>query len=451
MTECGTDSALQGGHEMKDLNKGNLVGSVNRRKLMKVVATGAFASAFLPSVVRAGPITAKKVIRIGHVIPLTGPLAAFGEAFPYVMKHVQEILKGGLKINGETYAVEILSRDSQSNAIRAGEVATDLILRDKVDLLLAECTPDCVNPVSDQAEINGVPCITTNCPWQPYVFGRKGDPKVGFEWTYHFFWGLEDATAGYVGLWKSIETNKKVGALFPNDVDANAWADPAQPGALPLTCKRNGFELLSGGSLVPGSQDYSAQIAMFQKEKVDIVTGVLAPPDFGIFWQQASQQNFRPKIVTIAKALLFPSVINSIGASADGLSTEIWWSPSHPYKSSLTGQSSADLCQAYTAETGQPWTQPMGFGHALFEVAIDVLKRTKDVENPGSILKAIKATNYSSIVGQIKWDNSELKNISKTAVVAGQWTKTDKGFDLVVCDNSNAPEIPVVRKLRPLS
>ena len=49
--------------------------------------------------------------------------------------------------------------------------------------------------MADQAEVNEVPCITTNCPWQPYFFGRKGDPAKGFTWTYHFFWGLEDVIA----------------------------------------------------------------------------------------------------------------------------------------------------------------------------------------------------------------------------------------------------------------
>ena len=42
---------------------------------------------------------------------------------------------------------------------------------------------------SDQAEVNEVPCVTTNCPWQPYFFGRKGDPAKGFTWTYHVLLG----------------------------------------------------------------------------------------------------------------------------------------------------------------------------------------------------------------------------------------------------------------------
>jgi hypothetical protein len=31
--------------------------------------------------------------------------------------------------------------------------------------------------------------------------------------------------AAYLALWKSVETNKVVGALCPNDLDGNAWAD----------------------------------------------------------------------------------------------------------------------------------------------------------------------------------------------------------------------------------
>ena len=420
---------------------------LTRRRFLKTSA----AAALLPSVMRIGPAYAAGTIRIGHVAPQTGPLAAFGEPVPFVLKHIAEALKDGLTINGKTYAIEILNRDTQSNPNRASEVAADLILRDEVKLILAASTFETVNPVADQAEVNGVPCITADCPWQSYVFGRNGDPKKGFKWTYHFFWGLEDATSTYVGLWKSAQTNQVVGGLFPNDADGNAWGDPNQPGALSQTCKRNGFTLIDPGRFTPGIQDYSAQISAFQKAGAEIVSGVLAPPDFGVFWQQAAQQKFRPKIVTIAKALLFPSVISAIGDRADGLSTEIWWSPNHPFKSGLTGQSARELNAQYEAETGRPWTQPMGFKHALFEVAVDVLKRSKNVDDPASILAAIEATDYASVVGRLRWNNPDLKNICKTPVVAGQWNKTATGFDLRVCDNSTAPEIPVQDKLRLLS
>ena len=74
-------------------------------------------------------------------------------------------------------------------------------------------------------ELNEVPCVSSVVPWQPWFFGRKGDPAKGFAWTYHLFWGLEDVIANFTNGWKTVETNKKVGGLFPNDGDGNAWGD----------------------------------------------------------------------------------------------------------------------------------------------------------------------------------------------------------------------------------
>jgi len=419
--------------------------SISRRTAVKA-GLGALAA---PAILRVIPADAQSsVIKIGHVSPRTGPLAGFGEADPFIIEQVNKIVERGIPVAGKTYKVQIISKDSQSNASRAAEVAAELILRDKVDLIVAAATPDTTNPVADQAEVNEVPCVTTNCPWQPYFFGRKGDPKKGFTWTYHFFWGLEDVIAAFLALWDSAQTNKVVGGLFPNDADGNAWGD-AQLG-LPPALAKAGYRLIDPGRYQLMNNDFTSQIAAFKAAGAEIVTGNMIPPDFATFWSQAAQQGFRPKIVTIGKALLFPSVIDSLGPRGNGLTTEIWWTPSHPFKSGLTGQSAAQLTEAYVAATRRPWTQPIGFQHALFEVAIDVLKRAKALE-PKAILDAIVATNYQSIVGPVKWSGQPVKNVTKTPLVAGQWQRKGEKFDLVVTTNKPAPEIPAGGTLQLLS
>src|SRR3954452_15429814 len=112
---------------------GSLQG-VSRRALVKA-GIGAIAA---PAVLRAIPANAQsRVIKIGHVSPRTGPLAGFGEADGYILDEVQKILDKGITSGGKTYKVQIVSKDSQSNASRAAEVASELILRDKVDLIVA--------------------------------------------------------------------------------------------------------------------------------------------------------------------------------------------------------------------------------------------------------------------------------------------------------------------------
>jgi branched-chain amino acid transport system substrate-binding protein len=419
--------------------------SINRRTVMR---TGA-AAIVAPAVMHVIPGNAQsRTIKIGHVSPRTGPLAGFGEADGFIIDQVRGILGKGLQSGGKTYPVQIISKDSQSSGNRASEVASDLILSDKVDLIIAAGTPDTTNPVADKAEVNEVPCVTTNCPWQPYFFGRKGDPKKGFTWTYHFFWGLEDVIAAFLALWDGAPTNKVVGGLFPNDADGNAWGD-AQRG-LPPALAAAGYKLHDPGRYQVMNNDFSSQIAAFKTAGAEIVTGNMIPPDFATFWSQAAQQGFKPKIVTIGKALLFPSVINSLGPRGNGLTSEIWWTPNHPYKSGLTSQSAAQLADAYVGVTKRPWTQPIGFQHALFEVAIDVLKRAKAL-NPKSILESIIATNYNSMVGPVKWTGQPVKNVTKTPLVAGQWQRKGDKFDLVITANKPAPNIPVGGKLKLLS
>src|SRR4029078_7522503 len=387
--------------------------TISRRTLVKS-GLGAIAA---PTVLRVLPAEAQsQVIKIGHVSPRTGPLAGFGGADGFILDQVRAILAKGLENGGKTYKVEIISKDSQSSGNRAAGAASEVLLEDKVNPIVTSATPDTTNPVSDQAEVNEVPCITTNCPWQPYFFGRKGDPKKGFTWTYHFFWGLEDVIASFLALWDELPTNKVVGGLSPNDSEGNAWGDPNL--GLPPALAKAGYKLHDPGRYQLMNSDFTSQISAFKSAGAEIVTGNMIPPDFATFWSQAAKQGVRPKVVTFVKALLFPSVIDSLGERGNGLSSEIWWTPHHPFKSGLTGQSCQQLTDAYTKASNRPWTQPIGFQHALFEVAIDVLKRSKNPSDAKSILDAIVATNYQSIVGPIQWTGTPVKNGTKTPAVS---------------------------------
>ncbi len=419
-----------------------------RRQVIQSGAAVTAAMAF-PFIGAKVAFAQSRKLKIGYVAPETGPLAPFGEADKFIVGSMREILKSGLTIGGKSYVVEIIVKDSQSNPNRAGEVASDLILKEKVDLILAGGTPETTNPVADQCELNEVPCVTSVCPWQPWFFGRNGNPGVGFNWTYHFFWGLEDIIAVFTNMWDSLPSNKMVGGLFPNDGDGNAWGDPER--GFPTPLKQKGYSITDPGRYQNLTQDFSAQIAAFKKANCEVVTGVMIPPDFKTFWTQAAQQGIKPKIASVGKALLFPAAVEALGPSAEGLSTEVWWSPSHPFKSSLTGASAAQLAAAFEKATGKQWTQPVGFAHALFEVGIDALKRAKSLDDKGAIRDAVVATNLNTVVGSIAWGKGPVKNVAKTALVGGQWVKGKKNkFDLVIVNNKTAPNIPASAKLKPI-
>lgn len=407
----------------------------------------------------SGTLAQDQTIKIGYVTPQSGPLAAFAEADAFVIKQVNDLLGGSIETANGPVKFEVIVRDSQSNPNRAAEVARELIVDDEVQMIVVASTPETANPVSAQCEIEGIPCVSTIAPWQPWFIERQanpGDPSTweSFRYTYHFFWGLEDVIGTYQGMWNQLETNKQVGGLFPNDADGNAWGNPEL--GLPPALAAGGYTVTDPGRYQNLSDDFTAQINAFKGANADIVTGVVIPPDFTTFWTQANQQGYKPKVASIAKAILFPVAVEALGPIGNNLSTEVWWSASHPYNSSLTGASAGDLAAAYTDSTGRPWTQPIGFIHALFEVAVDSIKRSEDPFDPDSLADAVAATNLDTVVGHVQFGAEGLPpavaaNVSKTPLVGGQWrSKQDGTFDLVIVENAAHPEIPLGGKMEPI-
>lgn len=387
-------------------------------------------------------------IKVGFVSPMTGPLAGFGEPDQFIVDEMGAYFASNPIVAGDTsYNVEIILKDSQSDAKRAGEVAGELINQDGVDIVMAHGTPDTTNPVADQCEANATPCITSDAPWQPYFLGRGGDPENPFRYTYHFFWGLEDVAAVFQDMWGQLETNKQVAGLFPNDPDGQAWA-----GAFPELLGAGGYTVNDPGLYPNGTQDFSAQISAYKSNGDEILTGVPIPPDFTNFWKQAKQQGFNPKIASVGKALLFPSSIEALGELGQNLSSEVWWTPNYPFSSSLTGQSAAELAQAYTDATGKQWTQPIGFSEALFEVMAAAVIKAGGPDKE-AVADALSGLQVSTIVGDLDWSSGPVPNVAKTPLTGGQWRATDGGqfpYDLVIVSNSIAPMVPVQSAVEPL-
>ncbi len=383
------------------------------------------------------------VIKIGYVTPQTGPLAAFGEADSFVLDQMAAYYKtnGVTLADGSKHSVEIISKDTQSDSKRASDVASELILKDGVSMILVSSTPDTVNPVSDQCEANQVVCISTVAPWQAYFFGRGGDPAKPFKWTYHFFWGLEDISAVYADMWKqSGATSTSVAELWPNDPDGIAWSDKAL--GFPPVIEKMGLTQNDPGLYANGTTDFSAQISAFKAQNSNILVGVPIPPDFTTFWKQAVQQGYQPEVATIGKAILFPSALEALGTTGNNLSSEVWWSPSSPYTSTLTGQTAADLATAYEKGTGKQWTQPLGFAEALFEVATAVLQKSASLDE-ADLQKAVSTLKTDTIVGPVDWTSGPVANVSKTPLVGGQWRiQPDGTYKIVIVSNSEAPQIP---------
>jgi branched-chain amino acid transport system substrate-binding protein len=395
---------------------------------------------------------AENTLKVGFISPRTGALGGFGQTDGYVLDVVRKSLASGFAVGDKTFDVKILDQDTQSDPSRAGQLAKGLINSDKIDLMLVVSTPETINPVADACEAAGVPCLSTVMPWEAWYFGRGAKPgqPSPFKWTYHFGFGVEEFHKTYVSQWGLIPTNKKVGVLYPNDADGNAIRAHLAP-----ALAKDGFTIVDAGPYEDGTTDYSAQIALFKKEKCEIFNSFPIPPDFAAFWRQAAQQGYTKmvKIVQVAKTGLFPDGVEALGNLGYNISSAAYWHKAFPYKSSLTGVSGTDLADGYEKSAGKQWTQQLGASLSVFDAGFAALKAAGDPANKEAVAKAIAALNTTTIAGKVDFTSGPVPNVATGPIIGTQWVKAAAGskfkLDYVVTDHVTDPNVPIAAKLLP--
>lgn len=428
-----------------------------RRQLLRAAGLGATGIAFSPLLAACSPGAGSGsggsgggTLKIGFVSPRTGPAAGFGEPDGYVLGLARKAFAKGLTIGGTTYQVQIIDKDGQSDPQRGAQVANDLINGEGVDLMLVTSTPETVNPVSDACEAAGVPCISTVVPWEAWYYGRGAKPgqNKAFTYTYHFCFGVEQFHQAYTHLWPQVATNRKVGVMWPNDSDGNAIRQSLGP-----LLTQDGYAIVDPGAYTDGTNDYSAQIAKFKSQDCEIFNTFPIPPDFATFWQQASQQGYKPKIVQVAKTGLFPSQVEALGAIGVGIAGGAYWTPTFPYTSSLTKITSKDLADGYQSSVGKQWTQQLGPSLALFDVAAAALQAASSPKDKAAVAKAIGTLDVQTPVGRLQWGKGPNANVVATPILGGQWVSAPAGspykLDFVLCENSSDSNVPVAGRLLP--
>src|SRR5207245_11150072 len=117
----------------------------------------------------------------------------FASGYNCVLSQVRgtSTYKNGFKLGSKTFDVKIVVKDTQSSPDRASQVARELILTDKADLILTSSTPETTNPVADVCEANGIPCVSTIVPWESWFFTLCDNQRKVYKFIAMFFFVIE--------------------------------------------------------------------------------------------------------------------------------------------------------------------------------------------------------------------------------------------------------------------
>lgn len=338
-------------------------------------------------------------VKLGVVSPLTGDMAVFGAADKWSIQITEKALGDSTVLgDGQAHKVSFVIEDTQSDANRASQVAGDLITNGNVDLLIADGGVDTIIPAATQAETLGKAFICNNCPWQAFVFQRKATLQTVFKYTFLHGFGIEQTAVAFLVPMTKLATNKQVGMLFPNNADTQAWIDKNT--GVQVAFKAAGFPSVIPSPYTIGSEDFTAEISTYKKNACEIIMGSNLTADFTNFWKQANQQSLQPKMVIEVQGVQQYADMVALGQLAVGIIVGLLWCKGLPWTDVVTGLSNADLAASFEAYSGELWNNFIGI-HALKSWALDVLKRTQNLDSVDAIVTAIKATKMDLPTGPI--------------------------------------------------
>jgi branched-chain amino acid transport system substrate-binding protein len=431
---------------------------LSRRSVLRGLGAGALASgaggvlAACSAGAQAGEAASGATINIGFVTPLTGPLAGYASGDNFVVSTIRATpaYKNGFKVGGQTYQVNIVVADSQSDPNLASQVARNLILNNNLDMILTTSAPETTNPVAVVAETQGVPCVSTVCPWESWYAGLGGNPAQPaktFTYSTLFFFGLKEFAGCFVPMWNRVRAaNRNVACMYPDDADGDVFRAGFEP-----IIKRAGYKVVDGGAYADGTTDFTSMIAKFKTHDAQYLSSCPLPPDFNFFWKQAHQQGWRPRLATVAKVLQFPADTVTLGPLVNNVATDSWWGPYMPNRSSLTGESAKDLADAYRSRTGKQWVQSIGSSYSLFEVAHQAFTAASDPHDSKAVASALHKVNYTGMCGPLNFASGPAPGVAIINPVGVQWKKgTGKHpYELKVVDNSLNKAVTIEDNLEP--
>ena len=361
-------------------------------------------------------VSADCTVKIGRVLPMTGALQVASLVNPWIdnFKIDQLNKKGGLVIGGQHCSVEIKYYDSKSTPAGSGEAATKAIIEDKVTVVMAAFTPDTTNQPTEMCEKYEVPCITTSTPVEAWLLGPDGSPR-DTEYGFHFFLQVGDLVRNHIDTLKAIPGgfNGKIGYLYPNDPDGVVFH-----ALFGTAFAREKWQAVDPGRIEEGLADYSAIVASFKNAGVEVVAGVLPPPDLAHFLAAAAKAAFKPKFILIDKATGFAEAMSAVGIGAEDVAGADFWSGAFPGHAAYGGYDSSTLIKAYeTANPGKYYSPLLGLDDASYDILFSALERAGDT-SPDAVVKALKATNIETVAGKITFDEH---NVSVTPIATGQW------------------------------
>ena len=235
-----------------------------QRKPARWAARWLAAGALTAAAALAAPGTAgaQETIRVGAPLPLTGPLSPEGikQQRGYDMWAEASNARGGIKVGGKSYKIEIVYVDYASNTPRAVQAAERLITEDKVNFLFSPFGSGAAKAASGVSEKYGIPTIAATAS-SAQVYDQ------GYKYLFGVYTPNETLTEPLADIVVAQKKDtKRVAILARNDLFPLAIAQEMEKSA-----KARKLEIVMFERYAIGTMDHAAAITQMRAARPDWV------------------------------------------------------------------------------------------------------------------------------------------------------------------------------------
>lgn len=277
------------------------------------------------------------VIRLGEIDPLTGKLAKHGqEIHEGILYAVEEVnSRGGLK----GHKVVLISRDDQSLPEVAINQAEDLLYREKIVGLVGGYVDSLVGPISELAAKHHTPYVASASLQRGLTVGRENP----YFFRVAHLNGIVDPLCHFVTEYLKP---KRAAILFAATPGSTEFGNDVR------TClQRADIEIPIFEKFRPGSPDFSAFLLKVRQSNADLLISGGFFADHLVLARQLKEQNISLKAYLGPWGIAYPSFIETMGKTSEGLFGMCAWNPGITLPG--TEKESHNFEQGFTARFGK--------------------------------------------------------------------------------------------------
>ena len=347
-------------------------------------------------------VPAAETVKVGILLPLSGPLGYFGEMEKQSFDLALEEINGGGGIKGSK--LDFIYQDTKGDIDGAREAVKKLMDEDKVVMLGGGYYSPATFSVAGLAQQNRI----------PFLINTASDDKIteqGWDYVFRLNPPGSEYTSGIESFLREVVKPKTAVIIHEDSVHGRNSAEFFRK-----TCDKLGIQVLMTEGYQHGVESFKDILTRVKELNPDIVYMCSYVTDGSTIMIEARQMKITPKIfLGGATGFTMPEFVQYAGIASEKVITATLWHQALPLPGAMTYFTR--FTSTYNKEPDYHGAEAYAAGYVIN----DVLRRATSFA-PDDIKKSLEDTRLKTVFGPVNFTSYGKKiNQNKLTSYVVQW------------------------------